>query len=114
MAEFPDTRFCHQHSFTPQGIKIPAGETGKDMPGNDGAFFILQLHDELIYEVSDRHVTQVAHIVKNHMENAFALTVKMPVKIKSMITGHKGAAFKGMITSHKVKGMKVSGVKAST
>lgn len=62
--------------------EIPAGETGKDMPGNDGAFFILQLHDELIYEVSDRHVTQVAHIVKNHMENALALTVKMPVKIK--------------------------------
>jgi len=50
--------------------------------GNNGAFFILQLHDELMYEVSDQHVTQVAHLVKHHMENAFALTVTMPVKVK--------------------------------
>ena len=35
-----------------------------------------------MYEVSDQHVTQVAQLVKHHMENAFALTVKMPVKVK--------------------------------
>ncbi|XP_058151735.1 DNA polymerase theta [Dasypus novemcinctus] len=47
-----------------------------------GGFFILQLHDELFYEVAEEDVVQVAQIVKNEMENAIKLSVKLRVKVK--------------------------------
>lgn len=47
-----------------------------------GGFFILQLHDELLYEVAEEDVVQVAQIVKNEMENALKLSVKLKVKVK--------------------------------
>lgn len=48
-----------------------------------GAYFILQLHDELIYEVHQADFKQVAHIIKENMENALTLSVKLPVKLKA-------------------------------
>ncbi|XP_036907433.1 DNA polymerase theta isoform X2 [Sturnira hondurensis] len=54
-----------------------------------GGFFILQLHDELLYEVAEEDVVQVAQIVKNEMENAIKLSVKLKVKVK--IGGSWGA-----------------------
>lgn len=48
-----------------------------------GAYFILQLHDELIYEVSQSDFTEVAGIIKENMENAMKLSVKLPVKLKA-------------------------------
>ncbi|XP_048360083.1 DNA polymerase theta isoform X2 [Sphaerodactylus townsendi] len=47
-----------------------------------GGFFILQLHDELLYEVAEDSMIQVAQIVKHEMENAVKLLVKLSVKIK--------------------------------
>ncbi|XP_021563021.1 DNA polymerase theta-like, partial [Carlito syrichta] len=47
-----------------------------------GGFFILQLHDELLYEVAEEDAVQVAQIVKNEMENAMKLSVKLQVKVK--------------------------------
>ncbi|XP_044856994.1 DNA polymerase theta [Mauremys mutica] len=47
-----------------------------------GGFFILQLHDELLYEVAEDSVIQVAQIVKFEMENAIKLSVKLNVKVK--------------------------------
>ncbi|CAO2631996.1 DNA polymerase theta [Lemmus lemmus] len=47
-----------------------------------GGFFILQLHDELLYEVAEEDVVQVAQIVKNEMERAIKLSVKLKVKVK--------------------------------
>ncbi|XP_051841327.1 DNA polymerase theta [Antechinus flavipes] len=47
-----------------------------------GAFFILQLHDELLYEVAEDDIVQVAQIVKYEMENAVKLSVKLKVKVK--------------------------------
>ncbi|XP_076974314.1 DNA polymerase theta isoform X2 [Tamandua tetradactyla] len=47
-----------------------------------GGFFILQLHDELLYEVAEEDVVQVAQIVKNEMENAIKLSVKLKVKVR--------------------------------
>ncbi|XP_010140554.1 PREDICTED: DNA polymerase theta, partial [Buceros rhinoceros silvestris] len=47
-----------------------------------GGFFILQLHDELLYEVAEDDVIQVAQIVKHEMENAIKLSVKLDVKVK--------------------------------
>jgi len=48
-----------------------------------GGYFVLQLHDELIYEVNVAHVTAVASIVKRCMESATQLSVKLPVKLKA-------------------------------
>ncbi|XP_033623977.1 DNA polymerase theta isoform X1 [Fukomys damarensis] len=47
-----------------------------------GGFFILQLHDELLYEVAEEDIVQVAQIVKNEMESAIKLSVKLKVKVK--------------------------------
>ena len=47
-----------------------------------GAFLVLQLHDELIYEVSSSEVTQVARIIKRCMETTTPLAVRLPVKVK--------------------------------
>lgn len=48
----------------------------------EGAHFILQLHDELFYEVVASDLMKVASIVKQNMENAMNLSVPFPVKIK--------------------------------
>ncbi|KAK1887128.1 DNA polymerase theta [Dissostichus eleginoides] len=47
-----------------------------------GAYFVLQLHDELIYETTEEDLIQVAHIVKREMESAVKLYVKMKAKVK--------------------------------
>ncbi|CAI5797066.1 DNA polymerase theta [Podarcis lilfordi] len=47
-----------------------------------GGFFILQLHDELLYEVAEDSLIQVAQIVKHEMEHAVKLSVKLSVKVK--------------------------------
>ena len=48
-----------------------------------GGYFVLQLHDELIYEVNAEHVSVVAGIMKRCMESATELSVKLPVKLKA-------------------------------
>ena len=48
-----------------------------------GAYFVLQLHDELIYEVRECDVMKVAKIIKVSMETALTLSVRLPVKIKA-------------------------------
>ncbi|XP_064375835.1 DNA polymerase theta isoform X3 [Dromaius novaehollandiae] len=52
------------------------------LPPISGGFFILQLHDELLYEVAEDDVIQVAQLVKHEMENAVKLSVKLNVKVK--------------------------------
>ena len=47
-----------------------------------GGFLVLQLHDELIYEVSNKEVKVVSQMIRFEMENAFQLAVQLPVKIK--------------------------------
>ncbi|XP_048459045.1 DNA polymerase theta [Rhincodon typus] len=49
---------------------------------NRGGFFILQLHDELLYEVAENDMIQIAQILKSEMENAMKLLVKLCVKVK--------------------------------
>ncbi|XP_034941066.1 DNA polymerase theta [Chelonus insularis] len=48
-----------------------------------GAYLVLQLHDELLYEVNATDLNLVARIVKESMEQAHPLSVPLPVKIKS-------------------------------
>ena len=48
-----------------------------------GAYLILQLHDELMYEVGASSVGRVAAVVRDCMENALRLAVMLPVKVMS-------------------------------
>ena len=49
---------------------------------NKLALLVLQLHDELLYEVHESQLVNVARIVQHEMESALLLTVKFPVKLK--------------------------------
>lgn len=44
---------------------------------------ILQLHDELIYEVEEKNMNDFAKILKRVMEDTVCLNVPLPVKMKS-------------------------------
>ena len=44
---------------------------------------VLQLHDELLYEIPKNDLDNVLAIVKKEMENAMKLTVALPVKVKA-------------------------------
>lgn len=43
---------------------------------------VLQLHDELVYEVFEEDICQVAKTVKRSMEECVELSVKLTVRIK--------------------------------
>ena len=49
---------------------------------NKLALLVLQLHDELLYEVHESQLVNVARVVQREMESALSLTVKFPVKLK--------------------------------
>ena len=61
-----------------------AGTDKTERPANiRGAYLVLQLHDELLYEVCERDLPRVAEIVQYQMENALQLSVKFPVKVQT-------------------------------
>jgi len=47
-----------------------------------GPWLVLQLHDELIYEVVGEDAVELAEIVRDSMETAMALSVPLPVRVK--------------------------------
>lgn len=47
-----------------------------------GAVLVMQLHDELIYEVNKQDLIDVQKIVKDCMENCMELPVKMKIKMR--------------------------------
>ncbi|HYL26946.1 MAG TPA: DNA polymerase, partial [Candidatus Nitrosotalea sp.] len=47
------------------------------------ATMLLQIHDELIFEVRNAHLGDTAALVRTHMENAIALSVPLEVTLKS-------------------------------
>ncbi|CAB0034834.1 unnamed protein product [Trichogramma brassicae] len=67
-------------------LKFPSSkkklEDNSDKATPNGGFLILQLHDELIYEVNPNDLPVIAKIVKESMERAFKLRVPLPVKVK--------------------------------
>ncbi|XP_060747500.1 DNA polymerase theta isoform X2 [Tachysurus vachellii] len=75
---FPEVLLSHQHYIS----GTDKGRCRSRPKPSQGAFFILQLHDELIYEVAEEDVIQVAQIVKREMETAVKLYVKLRVKVK--------------------------------
>jgi len=49
---------------------------------NPGALLVLQIHDELLYEVKVKEEDFVKTLIKHEMENALNLSVEMPVKLQ--------------------------------
>ncbi|XP_009293682.1 DNA polymerase theta [Danio rerio] len=74
---FPGVPTSHQHP----SIRLGGRHRNQFRPLR-GGYFILQLHDELIYEVAEEDVIQVAQIVKREMESVVKLYVKLRVKVK--------------------------------
>uniref|UniRef100_A0A3Q2Z9D7 DNA polymerase theta n=1 Tax=Kryptolebias marmoratus TaxID=37003 RepID=A0A3Q2Z9D7_KRYMA len=72
---YPAAPSSHQH--TGDLISRRAGA-----PQLRGAYFVLQLHDELIYETTEQDLIQVAQIVKGEMESVLKLYVKLKAKVK--------------------------------
>ena len=53
-----------------------------DKNKNRAAFLVLQLHDELIYEVNKSDLNEIKAIIKDSMENCIdKLRVKMKIKM---------------------------------
>ncbi|KAM4751261.1 DNA polymerase theta isoform 2-T2 [Anableps anableps] len=73
---YPGAPLSHQHTRSAHSRR----RTGT--PRLRGAYFVLQLHDELIYETTEQDLIQVAQIVKREMESAAKLFVKLKVKVK--------------------------------
>ena len=55
----------------------------KNVSQTRGARLVMQLHDELIYEVNRQDLIEVQAIVKDCMENCMELPVKMKIKMKT-------------------------------
>ncbi|XP_051240600.1 DNA polymerase theta [Dicentrarchus labrax] len=73
---YPAAPLSHQHTHAASNHR----RAGKSKLG--GAYFVLQLHDELIYETTEEDLIQVAQIVKREMETAVKLYVKLKAKVK--------------------------------
>ncbi|XP_038157565.1 DNA polymerase theta isoform X1 [Cyprinodon tularosa] len=73
---FPAAPLSHQHA-NPAPNKRRIG-----LSWLRGAYLVLQLHDELIYETTEQDLIQVAQIVKREMESAVKLYVKLKAKVK--------------------------------
>ncbi|WP_267523828.1 DNA polymerase I [Campylobacter sp. MG1] len=48
---------------------------------NDNARLILQIHDELVFEVNDEYINEFSKIARNIMENAYPLRVKIKTSL---------------------------------
>ena len=66
------------------GSSKQINKNGKVKIIEEGAHFILQLHDELYYEVSEKNVMDCAKLIKESMECVFAnnMDVSFPVQLK--------------------------------
>jgi DNA polymerase-1 len=65
-------------------IKIAMIQIQKDLDGRtDGAKMLLQVHDELLFEVPEANVPEIQQLVRDRMENAAVLDV--PLRVESGI-----------------------------
>ncbi|XP_075449000.1 DNA polymerase theta isoform X3 [Ascaphus truei] len=80
---FPSVPKSHGHLMQANLTGRSARHRHKNpSPPRRGAFFILQLHDELLYEAAEDDAIQVAQIIKKEMENAIKLSVTLKAKVK--------------------------------
>jgi 5'-3' exonuclease len=93
--ELQSSSFIQRQSGERMAINMPVQGTAADVikkamtelhdSFNDGKFdtkMILQVHDELVFEVPDQELESVAKLVKEKMENSFPLSVPVSVDIK--------------------------------
>ncbi|KAM9363686.1 DNA polymerase theta [Symphorus nematophorus] len=73
---YPAAPLSHQHTHSGSSHRRAGTSQLR------GAYFVLQLHDELIYETTEEDLIQVAQIVKREMESAVKLYVKLKAKVK--------------------------------
>ncbi|XP_020280353.1 DNA polymerase theta isoform X2 [Pseudomyrmex gracilis] len=76
-----------RHSFPDSAIVFPEARNNRKLRSSRemqqrGGYLVLQLHDELLYEVNLADLKKVAAIIKDSMENVSQLTVPLPVKIR--------------------------------
>ena len=63
-------------------IKLAMIEIAKDLPNKSAkSRMILQVHDELVFEVPDGDIEIVKALIKNKMENVVKLSVPVIVEI---------------------------------
>ena len=62
-------------------IKIKQGLESQNLWG-DKVKMLLQIHDELLFEVSSDIVKEAADLIKNIMEQVYPLTVPLKVEVK--------------------------------
>ncbi|GFY64631.1 DNA polymerase theta [Trichonephila inaurata madagascariensis] len=74
---FPDSRFPYSSSIPNYKLRTKQFR---------GAFLVLQMHDELIFEVNKDDLEVVLKIVKDAMEKTTKLSVKLPVRVRTGIT----------------------------
>ena len=55
----------------------------KPLTRQHAAYLVLQLHDELLYEVPEKDLKPVAELIQFEMENALELSVRFPVKMQT-------------------------------
>ena len=60
-------------------IKLP----GAFKAANLGALMLLQVHDELVFEVADSEIDKTAKLVKSVMESAATLDIPLTVDVGS-------------------------------
>ena len=64
-------------------IKIAMAKIDKYLKGNNKkSFMLLQIHDELLFEVEDSEIDEITHNVKKIMENIIPLKVPLTIDIK--------------------------------
>ncbi|XP_076077115.1 DNA polymerase theta-like isoform X2 [Mytilus galloprovincialis] len=78
---FPQSAYTHSHKFIERrNVRSRSKSTTMKL---SGGYLVLQLHDELIYEVCQDDMIPVAQIIQSEMENAMKLSVRLPVKVKA-------------------------------
>ena len=77
-----DRELCKRYPSCRYPIRRSSKEIKNMTRIREGAHFILQLHDELYYEVSQKDLVSCASLIKNAMEKAVELDVAFPVKVK--------------------------------
>ncbi|XP_032671376.1 DNA polymerase theta isoform X2 [Odontomachus brunneus] len=77
-----------RHSFPDSTMILPEVQDTRKLRSNsrdmlqNGGYLVLQLHDELLYEVNLADLKEVAVIIKESMEDVCQLTVPLPVKVR--------------------------------
>ncbi len=64
-------------------MKLAMVKIDRALESSEHATMLLQIHDELIFEVHKDHLHEIAHLVRSEMESALALSVPLEVTVKT-------------------------------